>query len=139
MQTLTKNEKNLRAMLADVADVVEAYLVHGDVDLELWVAKARATVARVDGDDAEAKHQYGIIGKRSIHPADEHRVNMTEALDFVKTMAGMSLDGELVENDEPDEPPVEFAMEGDDSTDALRQSIQKARRVLTGSEEPTKA
>lgn len=55
------NIQQVSEMLRDFADVVEAHLVHGDVDLPHWIAEARLIVAQVNGDAAEAEHQKANI------------------------------------------------------------------------------
>lgn len=48
-------------VLKEFADVVEASMVHGDIDLPLWIAKVRHAVALTEGDQEEADFQQSII------------------------------------------------------------------------------
>jgi len=50
-------------VLKDFADAVEAYLVHGEVDLRRWVTGARLQAAIAEGDNEEVDFQRGVIAR----------------------------------------------------------------------------
>ncbi len=60
---LVESAPETTQMLVDLADVVEAYLVHGHVNLPLWIAKARMQAATALNDDAERQYQADLIEK----------------------------------------------------------------------------
>jgi hypothetical protein len=60
-ERLCDSARATKEILKEFADVVEAYLVHGDVNLREWIARARLQAAVAEDDNDEQDFQRAQI------------------------------------------------------------------------------
>jgi hypothetical protein len=73
IHTVTTERDALKATLKDIADAIEAYLAHGDVELMQWVIKARKAVGELPANYPDDPHSAFLAERALPQSIGAHR------------------------------------------------------------------